>query len=440
MSAADASPPDEPQGGASIEKVISDLFRDFSGDETGGRHAIRGFTFQIWNAVLEALREHAKGSDYAVVMEWQQDVAILDSPSAPSKVRFIQLKKHETSVVWTLASLIQGEDTEEADATAANDDTLSDTNASSTPEDLKEGKKKKPKKPPVPKQSILSKLYKQRTRFTDLSACTLEFASEAHFKIKGDDDKVVTAPHVELAKLPGRELKRVKDALTKQLRLGGGETLDLSDFWLRSTDCPVNNGHLHVVGELAKMQFDDSMDPMHGSASFLAVLAIGSHVKILAGNKKMAKNLPELLERALTRKDVDRYLDAANQHTASTSELLKAFISNLVLEGAPLDVRREMGKELPRACTDIKERAGRAPLLAARLRRVYEKHSEYPAAPSLYQLLQQWFADFKTEHVSDTNTFKREYLYCLMAMIYENAAPTKHLPPLPADSQPEDGQ
>lgn len=437
MSAADASPEDGPRGGSDIEKVISDLFKDFSDDETGGRHAIRGFTFQIWNAVLEALRAHANGSDYAVVMEWQQDVAILDSPSAPSKVRFIQLKKHETSVVWTLASLIQAEEAEEA--AAANDETVGETAAPFEPVDGKKGKKK-PKKPAAPKQSILSKLYKQRTRFTDLAGCTLEFASEAQFKVEGDDAKQVTSPEVELAKLPGKELQRVKDALTKQLRLGDGETLDLSDFWLRTTDCPVNNGHMHVIGELSGMQFDDEMEPMHGSAAFLAVLAIGSHVKILAGNKKMAKNLPELLERALTRKDVDKYLNAANQHKTPTSELLKTFISNLAAEGAPLDVRRQMGKELARACSDIKERAGHAPLLAAKLRRVYQAHGEYAAAASLNQLLQQWYADFKAEYASETSTFKREYLYCLMAMIYEDAAPTKHLPSLPADSQPEDGQ
>nr|WP_283254233.1 dsDNA nuclease domain-containing protein [Ramlibacter paludis] len=415
------------------------MFRDFSGDETGGRHAIRGFTFQIWNAVLEALREHAKGGNYAVVMEWQQDVAILNSPTAPDKVRFIQLKKHETGVVWTLASLIQGEDAADSEA-AANDDAVADPKVPAPADDAHDGKKKKPKKPTAPKQSILSKLYKQRTRFTDLAGCTLEFASEAQFRIEGDDAKVVTAPHVELDKLPGKELQRVKEALAKQLRLGDGETLDLSDFWLRTTDCPVNNGHLHVIGELAKMQFDDAMEPMEGSASFLAVLAIGSHVKILAGNKKMAKNLPELLERALTRKDVNKYLTAANQHTAPTSELLKTFISNLAAEGAPLDTRRQMSREVPRSCSDIKDRAGPAPLVTARLRSVYEQHGEYHAATSLVQLLQQWFDDFKTECPADASAYKREYLYCLMAMIYEDAAPTKHLPSLPPDSQPEDGQ
>lgn len=432
-----SSPGESNPGSGVIEKVISDLFRDFSGDEVGGRHAIRGFTFQMWNAVLEALREHAKGGDYAVVMEWQQDVAILNSPTAPDRVRFIQLKKHETSVVWTLASLVAGEDAAEAD-TAANDDALADSSETAQP-DAATGGKKKPKKPAAPKQSILSKLYKQRTRFADLAGCTLEFASEAQFKYEGDD-KAVTSAKVELDKLPAKELQRVKDALAKQLKLGAGQTLDLSDFWLRTTDCPVNNGHLHVIGEVSGMQFDEQLEPMNGSAAFLAVLAIGSHVKILAGNKKMAKNLPELLERALTRKDVDRYLNAANQHAVPTSELLKAFIGTLTAEGAPLDMRRQMGREVARACSDIKDRAGPAPLLAARLRRVYDQHGQYQAATSLAKLLQQWFNDFKTEYAADATTYKREYLYCLMAMIYEDAAPTKHLPSLPPDSEPEDGQ
>jgi hypothetical protein len=80
-----------------LEQVVSDLFRDFKGDETGGQHASRGFNFQVWHAVLEALKAYETGEDYAVVLEWQQDVAVLNSSTAPTKVRFVQLKKHETS-------------------------------------------------------------------------------------------------------------------------------------------------------------------------------------------------------------------------------------------------------------------------------------------------------------------------------------------------------
>jgi hypothetical protein len=90
----------------SLQQVASDLFRDFKEDEIGGRHAIRGFSFQVWHAVLEALRAHRTGDDYAVVLEWQQDVAVLDSSLAATGVRFVQLKKHEASTHWKLNHLI----------------------------------------------------------------------------------------------------------------------------------------------------------------------------------------------------------------------------------------------------------------------------------------------------------------------------------------------
>jgi hypothetical protein len=92
-----------------LQQVITDLFKDYKGDETGGKHAIRGFTFQVWHAVLETLLAHKKGEDYAVVLEWQQDVAVLNSSTQPTRVKFVQLKKNESTLHWKLANLIAPE-------------------------------------------------------------------------------------------------------------------------------------------------------------------------------------------------------------------------------------------------------------------------------------------------------------------------------------------
>lgn len=89
---------------------VASLFKDYRGDETGGIHAIRGFSFQVWQAVLEVLAAHATGKDYAVVMEWQQDIALLDSSASPTKVTFKQLKKNESSAHWTLSALLTAQD------------------------------------------------------------------------------------------------------------------------------------------------------------------------------------------------------------------------------------------------------------------------------------------------------------------------------------------
>ena len=92
-------------GEPSLHDVLS-LFKDRSGDETGGQHAVRGFSFQVWQAVLETLKAHATGEDYAVVLEWQQDIAVLDSSKQPTRVTFIQLKKNESTHHWTLNGLL----------------------------------------------------------------------------------------------------------------------------------------------------------------------------------------------------------------------------------------------------------------------------------------------------------------------------------------------
>lgn len=109
---------------------------------------LRGSAFQVWLAVLEALRAHRKPDDYAVVLEWQQDIALLNSSTAPTTVRFVQLKKNESTLKWTLPSLLVVGNAEDDDAAVDTQDDAVVTPAT--------GKGKTGKKPKKPKPSILA--------------------------------------------------------------------------------------------------------------------------------------------------------------------------------------------------------------------------------------------------------------------------------------------
>jgi hypothetical protein len=423
-----------------LQQVASDLFRDFKGDEVGGRHAIRGFSFQVWHAVLEALRAHRTGGDYAVVLEWQQDVAVLNSSVVPTGVRFVQLKKHETSTHWKLSHLIaspKGKD-EDAQPTADEADAgeLGEDKTGGYPEPAA-GQPAKSKAPKKPKPSILAKLYAHRRRFQTLGKSRLEFSSDAQFEMPDGAGANSLQSSVELATADLSVRQAIEAKLREQLGLDSAEAVDFSDFALVVSDCPVNEPHKYLAGELAQMQLESDLN-LSGSATILAVLIIASYVNLRAGDTRHAKNFSELLGRAVTRSDIDLYLAAADEETVSARDLVDEVIDRLNIEAAPFSLVRNMKRQVVRACLEITNRAGPVPVVTAHLKALYESSSEYVSLPRVTDIFSAWFEDFQQLQLSEARPYSREYIYCLMSMITQNANPTKQLPSVPAGPQPED--
>ena len=414
-----------------LQKVLTDLFHDFEGDEIGGRHAIKGFSFQVWLAVLEALRAHRKPDDYAVVLEWQQDIALLNSSTAPTTVRFVQLKKNESTLKWTLPSLLVVGNAEDDDAAVDTQDDAVVTPAT--------GKGKTSKKPKKPKPSILAKLYVHRRRFAGLTKAGLVFASDAPFEVPKAAGGTSMVSGIPLNTLPVPARNNIEKKIRAQLDVPAGETIDLDDFELLVTDCPVVDPHKFVAGECAEMQLATGLE-LSGKATMLAVLVIASYVNLRAASTRHAKNFNELLQRAVTRAEVTGYLAAANDQAVPTSDHVQSVIDRLNAEIAPPAVVRQMRREMARACVQISDRTTATPMIASRLKDVYTTKGEYPGVARLTDMFETWYRDLEKRSPPDFGLFRREYLYCLMAMIYEDANPTKHLPPVPADPQPENAK
>ena len=76
------------------------ILRDRPKDEKNGADATLGFTFEQWWAALVIAERLEGGEDFAVGVEVKEDVAILDSSQAPTKVEFCQIKKREQEGLW----------------------------------------------------------------------------------------------------------------------------------------------------------------------------------------------------------------------------------------------------------------------------------------------------------------------------------------------------
>lgn len=127
---------------------LVDLLLDKPDDETKGADATIGFSYQQWWAALIAVEMLKSGENYALGMEIKEDVAILDSPTNPTRVEFCQIKKNEQAGAWALSDLHN-----------------------------KGAKLKKGYEP-----STLAKLYKRKIDFTGHEV-SLKFVSNVGFKI-----------------------------------------------------------------------------------------------------------------------------------------------------------------------------------------------------------------------------------------------------------------
>lgn len=178
---------------------------------------------------------------------------------------------------------------------------------------------------------------------------------------------------------------------------------------------------------------------LSGASTMLAVLVIASYVHQRSGKTGFARNFQELLDRAVSRSDIEKYLVAANDARTSTEEQVQDVIARLNVELAPFALVSKMKRELSRACVEITNRAGPVPKAAAYLKELYEKNADkYEEAPKVVDMLAAWYEDFQKLALPDAHLYKREYLYCLMSMIIQNANPIQQLPPIPTGSKPED--
>lgn len=401
---------------------VASIFKDYSDDEAGGSHAIRGFSFQVWQAVLEALDAHASGKDYAVVMEWQQDIALLDSSISPSKVTFKQLKKNESTGYWTLKGLLKPP-TEKTSAQNTNGTAKATTKKRSTRS--------------AGKVSTLAKLYFHRRRFGKVAPTRLVFTSNAQLCIEMDDGSKQNVKKVSFSGLPAANQIEVSAALRAQLDIPADEAIDLACIDFEVTNCPLEEAHKFAIGELVEHCQLGKIQPLV-KAPFIAVCLIASYIQQRAGSTSFAKDFPALLERAVTRADITAYIAAANNSHTSTQDLVEQVISRLDRELADFEVVQGMRNEVNSACAEITNRASSIWSTIEALNALYKTHDSYRTKGLLKDKFHAWRDDFYARIEPATRgSFNDGFLYCLMSMIVQNARPIQHLSATTAGTQPK---
>lgn len=204
-------------------KIIENIPRDVSGARSANR-----FDYQKDWAICLLLKLYNEQSDFLLILDYHDDIVVLDSEINPSYCSFYQVKTKDNGV-WKINDLIR-----------------------------KEGN-----------NSILGKLYEHKIRFKD-NVKELSIVSNAKIDVKLKNDKTCN----ELSKIPfsdldEKEINIICNAIQEHYSLP--ESPELKDImYFLYTDLSLHDHSNHVVGKIDK--FINELEKKGNSRSFYIAL------------------------------------------------------------------------------------------------------------------------------------------------------------------------
>ncbi|MGH0808967.1 dsDNA nuclease domain-containing protein [Bacillus toyonensis] len=196
--------------------ALNKIFSTKPPENSGSRSANR-FSFQKNWTLIKILELHKNKLDYSIVLDYHDDVLVLDSEIEPQKIEFYQIKtKSVGSSNWTLPALIK----------------------------FTEGKNKEIL------NSMLGKLYKNKLNFPKETK-SLNFVSNKAYSIKLKDEKNTkdsSAIQIPFSTICSEEKKKVEKSLQKEMNIT--ECSDVFDHtFLYITPLSLTESKEHAVGK-----------------------------------------------------------------------------------------------------------------------------------------------------------------------------------------------
>jgi len=242
--------------------------------ETAGTRSANRLGYQQSWAFCLLLKLHRDGHDYAVLMDFHDDVVVLNSATAPTEMEFYQVKSL-SSGNWTLAKLIKAESGEAG-----------------------------------PKLSIAAKMY-DNIRSFPTTAKSVNFVSNAPFRVKlkrtptEDEDEVVDSFNV--TDLAAAAAQSYGEALKAQHGLAAPPPFEISTVFARQA-LPILEHAKHSQGEFA-----DFLDARKPGGKFAVAPAFRSIMGIIEARttcELIPSTSMELLKsRGITRTEFEAMLN-----------------------------------------------------------------------------------------------------------------------------------
>lgn len=303
--------------------ALESLLRDRPSDEKNGVSSTLGFSYQQWWAALSIAELLKTADDFAVGVEFKEDVAILDSGTSPTLIEFCQVKKYEREGVWALSELHR------------------------KGAKLKDGGYQ---------PSILAKLYKRKIEFTG-HPTTLRFVSNVSFKLPTEGKKTSLSVHAELSSLSAEQQEVVKTDIASQLATSSS-ALDFQGFSLQRTNLPLGEPEAFVGGKLGELAATGRL-PFPLAHVTVAARVLASEVQTRGSNTSYARSFDELKTRIVTRAQALEILSGVSESKAPVIQLLDEALEILDRENHPFMERKAIRTQRVRVCTHASDRTNR---------------------------------------------------------------------------------
>jgi len=362
--------------------------RDFASDEKAGVNASLGFTYQHWYAALLAIERFGMMDDYLIILEFKEDVAIVDSCSQPSRAEFHQVKKNERSGSWSLTEL------------------------------LATGTKKSGEKT----LSTMAKLVLRRHQFRP-HPTVLWFASNVGFKLPLEDGATPRMTHnANLMDVCASELLSLRAALAQELNIDDAD-IALDDFRLIRTGLSLEDPHRFVAGALAELSEQKKL-PFEPKRPVLSVRMVANQFAQAGSKNSYAKTFEQLKARGVSRRQVaDILVEVQNFKQESSHDILKACFTRLDAEAHDYETLDDARSEIVRVCTDLTDRTNielRAVCVAlAGIRDGFKQASR--RFPRLGEQMELIVFDADRAHPQLLGSYTFGYLHCLALLTIKNA-------------------
>lgn len=306
-----------------------DILNDSLTKERGGRHGGKGHEFQRYWALCHLLQVDLEKDDYLLLLEFIEDIAVMNSEITPDQMELFQLKKKEgSSSKWTKTTLAKP---------------------------LKEGK------------SILAKLHESKSIAKGETAA-IAFVSNAPVELKlGSGEDPTGLSEFSASQIDSVLLTELKSSVAAELGCDLGD-IDFDNLKFIRSPLAMDDLENHVIGRVAT--YLAAKFPDHSPRADVLCKAIYSEIKVKATSTEEAASFGDLKRiRGVSKKQFSSMV-ALTLSRKSDSDVIDGFLVGLAQECVPY-VQREAIKRAARQF--IVEKAGRGSSLLSLLQNHVEK-------------------------------------------------------------------
>lgn len=283
---------DEDMSGAS---PLGQLLLSHRPRETGGGIASNRFAFQRTWALCHLLDLHRAPGDYVLIMEFHDDVLVIDSPSSPSTADFFQVKTRRDGM-WKQREFTT---VEKAKKSKKRENSQKEPPTTDLPA-MEAAEVQSPR-------SILGKLMEHARHF-GAAARSLTVVSNARFDLDAAAEPLCRdRPKICASDLTLQSISEIREKLEEELGVG---PLPVDRVFFVSTGMSLTEHENHGTGVLARF-----LDDLRPGGRFTVVplyRTICDELARRANCEWQLTSLPDLCQRkGLSRDDLERFLQSA---------------------------------------------------------------------------------------------------------------------------------